>query len=598
MILLIVFAFLAGIVTILSPCILPVLPIILSSSIGTQEIGKARPIGVITGFILSFTFFTLFLSSIVKLLGIPADTLRLFSIVVIGLFGVTMLIPKFQYWTEILFSRLSGFLPQSQNRTGFGGGLLIGLSLGLLWTPCVGPILASVISLAITGSVNLDAVFITLAYAIGTAIPLFFIMLGGQTALKKVPWLLQNSAHIQKVFGVLMILTALAIFFNFDRSFQTFVLNTFPSYGTGLTKLEDNPIIQNALQSFGSVKKDDIGKPTFMMDKSQGVPAPELIAGGQWFNSQPLTLQQLKGKVVLIDFWTYSCINCQRTFPYLKSWWEKYNNPSLCSGTLRSSAAPSDLKDKCLVIIGVHSPEFEFEKNPANAEKALKDFGITYPVMQDNDFLTWRAYNNRYWPAKYFIDKDGNIRYTHFGEGEYDESEKVIQELLGEAGSDVSQTAINNPDYEIYSQTPELYLGYWRMEYLASPERVVRDGSANYSAPSKIPNNQFAFSGGWDVMEQYSNPAKGSQLLLNFDAQNVFLVMRPKDPKIAGKIKIYLDDEFVTNLDRAGKDSKNSEVTVDSDRLYHLLSIPIPGRHILKLEFLDSNTEVYAFTFG
>jgi cytochrome c biogenesis protein CcdA/thiol-disulfide isomerase/thioredoxin len=581
MILLIIFAFLAGIVTILSPCILPILPIILSSSIGTTEIGKARPIGVVTGFILSFTFFTLFLSTLVRISGIPSESLRIFSVIIIALFGASMLIPKFQVCMEMLFSRLSQFLPQSQNQTGFGGGILIGLSLGLLWTPCVGPILASVISLAITGSVNLDAVFITLAYALGTAIPMFFIMIAGQTALRKAPWLLQNSSHIQKAFGILMILTAVAIFFNIDRQFQTFVLNTFPSYGTGLTKFEDIPLIQNALQSISGtdVKKEDMGKPTFDMPENKGTPAPEIIPGGKWFNTEPLTLKDLRGKVVLIDFWTYSCINCQRTLPYLKSWWEKY-------------------QDKGLVIIGVHSPEFEFEKNPDNVAKALKDFGITYPVVQDNDFKTWRAYNNRYWPAKYFIDKNGNIRYTHFGEGGYDESEKVIQELLTETGSDVSQTQISNPEPKIYALTPETYLGFGRMEYLASPERVVENGSANYTAPKKIPNNQFAFVGGWDVMEEYSNPAKSSQLILNFESKEVYLVMRPKDGSTPGKVKVYLDDKPISETNSAGESIINNEVTINSDSLYKLIKLPGPGKHILKLEFLDNNTEVYAFTFG
>lgn len=585
MILLIIFAFLAGVVTILSPCILPVLPIILSSSIGTQEIGKARPFGVIVGFILSFTFFTLFLSSIVKLIGIPADALRTFSVVVIGLFGITMLIPKFQYWTEILFSRLSQFLPQSQNKTGFGGGLLIGLSLGLLWTPCVGPILASVISLAITGEVNLTAVFITLSYAVGTAIPMFFIMILGQSASKKIPFLLQNSSKIQKVFGVLMILTAIAIFFNFDRKFQTFILNTFPNYGTGLTKLEDVPFIHDALNQLTGVevKPQDMGKPSFEMGENQGFPAPEIIPGGEWFNlpagRQALSLSDLKGKVVLIDFWTYSCINCQRTLPYLKDWWEKY-------------------KDKGLVIVGVHSPEFEFEKSASNLEKALEDFGITYPVVQDNDFKTWRAYSNRFWPAKYFIDKDGNIRYTHFGEGAYDESEKVIQELLKEAGSDLGRAEINNPVYDNYAKTPELYLGYARMEHLVSPEKVVENGSALYSAPSDIPDNQFAFTGGWDVMEEYSSPAKGSSLILNFESKEVYLVMRPRDGVTPGKVKVYLDDGLVSETGSAGDSVVNSEVTVDSDSLYKLIRLQQPGRHILRLEFLDANIEAYAFTFG
>lgn len=247
MILLIAFAFLAGIITVLSPCILPILPIILTSSIGGVNTGKSRPTGVVIGFILSFTFFTLFLSTIVRLSGVPADTLRLISVFVIAGFGASLLIPRFQVLVERLFSKLAGFMPKSQGKTGFSGGLLIGFSVGLLWTPCVGPILASVISLAITGTVTLDAFLITLAYSLGTAIPMFLIMLGGQNALRRVPFLISNLGHIQKLFGILMILTAIGIFFNVDRKFQTFILSTFPQYGTGLTKFEDNTIIKNQL---------------------------------------------------------------------------------------------------------------------------------------------------------------------------------------------------------------------------------------------------------------------------------------------------------------------------------------------------------------
>ena len=415
MILLVFFAFLAGVVTVLSPCILPILPIILTSSIGGQNIGKSRPIGVVIGFILSFTFFTLFLSTIVRLSGIPADSLRLVSVLVIAGFGVSFLIPKFQVLLEGLFSKLAGFMPSSRNRTGFGGGLLIGLSVGLLWTPCVGPILASVISLAITGTVTFDAFLITLFYSLGTAIPMFFIMLGGQNALRRVPWLFSNLGNIQKIFGVLMILTAIAIFFNIDRKFQTFILDKFPQYGTGLTKFEDNETIRRELEKRDGkeIKKEDMGKPMFDLLSPKGAKAPAIIPGGVWFNSDPLTLEELKGKVVIVDFWTYSCINCQRTFPYLRNWYEKY-------------------KDKGLVIIGVHSPEFEFEKSEKNVAEAIKDFKLTYPIVQDNDFATWRDYANHYWPAKYIIDKEGYIRYTHFGEGAYDETERIIQELLKE----------------------------------------------------------------------------------------------------------------------------------------------------------------------
>lgn len=534
MILLIAFAFLAGIITVLSPCILPILPIILTSSIGGVNTGKSRPMGVVTGFIFSFTFFTLFLSTIVRLIGIPAESLRFVSVFVITIFGISLLVPQFQIFIEKMFSKLAGFMPSGQGKTGFGGGLLIGFSVGLLWTPCVGPILASVISLAITGTVTFDAFLITLSYSLGTAIPMFLIMLGGQNVLRKIPWLLSNLGFIQKLFGVLMILTAIGIYFNVDRKFQTFVLDTFPEYGTGLTKFEDNELIRNQLDK----------KPA-----NKGLKAPEIILGGVWFNTptsvatEGRVLESLRGKVVLIDFWTYSCINCQRTLPYLRDWNEKY-------------------KDKGLVIIGVHSPEFEFEKSEKNVAQAINDFKLTYPVMQDNDFATWRAYNNRYWPAKYFIDKDGYIRYTHFGEGAYDESEKVIQDLLKEAGVSDLSLEISNPSYQVEAKTPEIYLGSGRN-------------------PNK---SGFKLNGDWNVTNEYANPLKGSTLILNFDAKEVFLVMRTKG--VSSKIKVYLDDNM------------NDVFTVDKDTLYKLIDLEASGRHILKLEFEDDNAELFAFTFG
>lgn len=270
MFLLIGFAFLAGIVTILSPCILPILPIILSSTIGGQQVGKSRPLGVVLGFIASFTFFTLFLSTIVRTSGISAGSLRLVSVVVIAGFGVSLLIPQFQLFVEKLFSRLARFVPRGNTKTGFWPGILVGLSIGLLWTPCVGPILAAVISLTFTGAVTVDAFAITLAYSLGTAIPMFMIMLGGQNALHKVPWLLTNTTRIQKGFGVLMILTALAILTNVDRKFQTFILDTFPQYGTGLTKFEDNKAIRKQLEKIEGkeMPAEDMGKPMFSVPEN------------------------------------------------------------------------------------------------------------------------------------------------------------------------------------------------------------------------------------------------------------------------------------------------------------------------------------------
>lgn len=576
MILLIAFAFLAGVITVLSPCILPILPIILTSSIGGVNTGKSRPLGVIIGFVLSFTFFTLFLSTIVRLSGISADTLRLVSVLVIGGFGTSLLIPQFQVLVERMFSKFAAFMPSSQGRTGFGGGLLIGLSVGLLWTPCVGPILASVISLAITGTVTFDAFLITFAYSLGTAIPMLLIMLGGQNALRRVPWLIENTGKIQKTFGILMLLTAIGIYNNMDRKFQTYVLNTFPQYGVGLTKFEDNENIKKQIEKLNGKETNnqyDIDKLMFDISDQKGPKAPELIPGGVWFNSEPLTLEKLKGKVVIVDFWTYSCINCQRTMPYLRKWWETY-------------------KDKGLVIIGVHSPEFEFEKSRQNVAQAIKDFKLAYPIMQDNDFATWKAYSNRYWPAKYIIDKEGYIRYTHFGEGAYDETEKVIQDLLKETGAKDVSSKINNPTYQIETKTPEIYLGHGRIEGFASPERIKQNVFYEYSFPKTLDSNKVAFSGSWQVSQEYANPQKGSKLLLNFDSKEVFLVMRSKGNP--AKIRVYVDEK----MQYFGEDTINGVVTIDSDSLYKLIKLPVPGRHILRLEFEDSNIELYAFTFG
>lgn len=598
MLLLYIFSFLAGVVTVLSPCILPVLPIVLSSSIGQ---GKKRPLGIVSGFILSFTFFTLFLTAIVKLLGIPADSLRLLSVVVIFLFGLSLLFSQVQTLLEKLFARLSRFVPQGKaDNHGFGGGFVVGLSIGLLWTPCVGPILASVISLALTGTVTATAFLITLSYSTGTAIPMLAIVYGGQNLMKRVPWLLKNTGKIQKIFGVVMMLTALGIYFNLDRKFQSYILTKFPNYGVGLTQLEDNSLIKNQLEGLrgGSGKTqrnqlttpEDMGKPTYQLFDKNFV-APELIPGGEWFNleennatnlpeltNQGQGLKSLRGKVILVDFWTYTCINCIRTFPYLRDWYDKYH-------------------DKGFVIIGVHTPEFEFEKEASNVAKAIDDFNLNYIVMQDNNYDTWKNYNNHYWPAEYLIDKNGKVRRTHFGEGKYDETEKAIQMLLSEAGADVTDTSINETTYQIETKTPETYLGYGRIQFLASPEKIVKDTKSSYSKPTTLSLNRFAYEGDFVIGQERAMPKKGSKLYFSFNAKDVYLVMRPVSEATQGLVKVSLEKSPSSAIN-TGEDVVDGIVTVDSDRLYKLLHFENAQGGELILEFLDNNIELYAFTFG
>lgn len=552
MFILIVYSFIAGLVTILSPCILPLLPIILSSGVTGS---KRRPLGVIIGFIISFTLATLVLASIVKLTGISADSLRFFAIAILFLFGLVLLIPSLQKVWEQIISRFVSSSPTT-TRSGFSGGILIGLSLGIVWTPCVGPILATIITLAATSTITSSTVLITASYAVGTAIPLFLIMQGSTRLLTHFTWFKTHSRLIQQFFGAFMILTALMLQFQLDRRFQTYILTTFPNYGTGLTQIEDTETVRESLNTLfiagGNMKSNlkKLGK------------APELSGGQSWLNSDPLTLAGLEGKVVLIDFWTYSCINCIRTLPYLRAWHEKY-------------------AEKGLVIIGVHSPEFEFEKSLSNLTRAAADFELKYPIVQDNEFTIWRAYNNHYWPAKYLIDKDGAIRYTHFGEGSYAETEQTIQELLGE-----SVDLVNMPTYKHESRSPETYLGYWRLTNVISSPKIVKNKLETYQTPDKFTTNGIGLEGSWTVFEKHATPKPSSSLYFRFDAKEVNLVMSPVDENSSPTIKIYLDGEFQKDL------------KVEKDQLYNLIKLDQGENHTIQIEFPAGGVEVYAFTFG
>lgn len=565
MIILILFAFLAGIVTILSPCILPVLPIILTGAIGAD---KRKPLGIVVGFVASFTFFTVFLSTLVQLLGLSADVLRNLAIGIIFALGISLLIPQLQVYIEVLFSKLSSKMGSQKPHHGFWGGVLTGLSLGLVWAPCVGPILASVITLAATSQLSIVVFLITFAYSLGTAIPMFAIMIGGQRITAKLPNIMKYANKIQQVFGVLMIVVAAALYFNFDRQFQAWLLEKFPQYGAGLTAIENNKLVETQLDKLAGQKTSG--------NKGEAAPNRNFEGATKWLNSEPLTVDQLKGKVVLVDFWTYSCINCIRTLPYLTAWDEKY-------------------RDEGLVIIGVHSPEFEFEKSQANVEKAMKDFKINYPVVQDNDFAIWKSYSNRYWPAKYLIDAEGNIRYTHFGEGEYDTTESMIQQLLQEAGKAVDQE-LTSGEVRDFSQriTPETYLGLGRLE--ASTNSITQVGLQTFDYTQTLPQNRFSLDGVWDVQLEHLAASSNSKLKLNFKAKQVFLVITP-GPN-GGTVKTSLDGG-VMPLIKAGTDVKESTIQLDTDRLYRIFSASEVEEHELELDFSNApGAKVFAFTFG
>ncbi|QEN03867.1 redoxin domain-containing protein [Thiospirochaeta perfilievii] len=533
MIILILFAFLSGIITILSPCILPMLPVILTGSIGNRR----RPYGIITGFIISFVVFTLSLTFLVDFLNVPTNTLRTVAYISLILFGLIMLTPKLKETFEILVSLINRG-GDHKKRDGFSGGFFIGLTLGIIWTPCVGPIMASVITLAATQNVNLDSVFIILSYSIGTALPMLAVIYGGKAIITKVPFLTRNPEKLERFFGIIMIIVGISIAFNLDRQFQNRILNLFPNYGSGLTAFENSDIVQNALGN----NLEDSGD--FRTSKE-----PEKGKLG-YYGLAPEPLLGLKGSVVIVDFWTYSCVNCVRTIPYLRSWYENY-------------------KGLGLEIVGVHTPEFVFERDKNNVDKAVKDLGITWPVIQDNDYSIWNSYNNRYWPAKYFIDINGVVRYFHFGEGDYETSEKVIRALLIEAGVEIDNKPTNMLEEENQSNTPEIYLGYSRSRGFKSVEKILADKSRFYSLVSNLENGMWSLSGNWLITEEYIIPQDSGDLVLNFFSKDLYIVIEPEGT--SGFIEVYLNNEKV------------QEIRPTQSRLYKLLELDNSGSNTLRL---------------
>lgn len=554
MLILLTFAFLAGIVTVLSPCILPVLPAILSS--GTMK-GRLRPLGIIIGLIISFTFFTLALTAIVHATGLSANFLRYLAIGVLIAFGLIMIFPALSDWFSRVTSSVAGAgleIQQKSSGSGFKGGLLFGFALGLLWTPCAGPILAAITTLVATQSINLNIILLTLAYSIGAAIPMFLIAYGGSKIIQSSRFLSSHAEGIRRFFGVLMVFTGVAILLHWDMVLQQQITRAIPPI-----LIEDNPLVKEQLDKLrggatgGFEAKQEIAGQLPSYGKS-----PEITGIVNWINSPPLSIMQLKGKVVLIDFWTYSCINCLRTLPYIEQWYKDYQKDGL-------------------VIIGVHTPEFEFEKDPQNVAEASSRLGVSYPVAQDNDYKTWSAFQNHYWPAHYLIDQEGKIRMIHFGEGGYVETENGIRELLGMAPIKKSEPVSSQRPL-----TPETYLGYGRAQRYSDELSIARNVQARYDFAKPLVDNSVGLKGNW-LIEKERIIAKGDdcEIDLRFIAKNVYLVLSGSSKT---QLQVFLDDR------------KDNEFIVNGDRKYDVVQAPY-GWHNLVLK-VPQGISAYAFTFG
>jgi len=543
-------AFVAGVITAVSPCVLPVLPIVLAG--GSTGDGR-RPLAIVAGLVASFTTFTLSAAALLDALGLPEDFLRNAAIALLFVLAATLLVPQL----GVLLERPFAFLTRRRGGD-LGGGFLLGVSLGLVFVPCAGPVLATITVLAAQHRVGLDAVLLTLAYSIGAGAVLLAIALGGQRISQR---LRASTRTLRRVAGIVLAASAVAIAFNLDTTLQTHL----GSYSSALQRhVEDTSYARKHLASLRGGGSALAATPRASAGKLPDYgAAPDFLGIADWLNSPPLSITDLRGKVVLVDFWTYSCINCLRTLPHLKAWYAAYHRAGL-------------------EIVGVHTPEFAFEHVPSNVRRATRELGVTWPVALDNKYATWSAYRNQYWPAEYFLDRRGHLRRAHFGEGEYGKAEQTIRTLLAETGAGLPKRATQLADATPTGFiTPETYLGAARLDaarYTGTDPVVGKE--ARYSFGKTLPQNDISYAGRWTLQPQIALAGRGARLRLHFQARNVYVVLGGN-----GRVQTLVDGRPAPAID------------VREYRLYTALAAPQLRDGVLELRF-PPGIRAYSFTFG
>ncbi len=548
--------FLAGVITAVSPCILPVLPIVLAG--GASGEGR-RPLAIIAGLVVSFTLFTLTAASILSALGLPQDVLRNLAIATLFVLAASLLFPQVAYWLERPFAFMT------RRRGGdLGGGFVLGVSLGLVFVPCAGPVLATITALSAQHRIGFETVLLTLAYAVGAAGPMLLIALGGQRVARR---LRAQSRNFRRAMGVLLAGAALAIVFNTAQSLQT----ALGGYTTSIQKhVEETSLAQKHLDSLrGGSNAFATAAAKAASPPKSGLPvlgtAPDFVGISHWLNTpgdRPESLASLRGKVVLVDFWTYSCINCLRTLPHLRAWYAAYHKSGL-------------------EIVGVHTPEFAFEHVLGNVRRATRDLHVTWPVALDNGYQTWTAYSNQYWPAEYLLDKSGRLRHFRFGEGAYEVTEQAIRSLLAEAGASslpAHPTGVADAT-PIEIVTPESYLGATRLaRYVGS--KIQPNAPAVYTFAKTLPQNDLSYAGTWRVGGERIVAVENARLRLHYHARFVYIVLGGR-----GTVRALVDGKPVRTLD------------VNADRLYTVVSGTYASDGVLELR-MSPGVNAYAFTFG
>ena len=570
-------AFVGGVLTILSPCILPVLPFVFSRA---DQPFRRSGLPLLTGMALTFSL----VATAAAFGGHWVVRLnqggRYVAIAIFFVLGLTLLFPSLsEALTRPLVQAGAKLQGGPSSETSVGKSFLFGVSTGLLWAPCAGPILGLILTGAAIEGPGARTSFLLLSYALGAATSLGIALLAGKKVLSVMKRSLSFDVWIRRGLGIAVVMGVIAISLGWDTKLLA-------KYSFVNTAKAESHLIGTLGPMKGALAP--IRAAETQLTPSDEGPMPDLSGAVGWINSPPLSSKSLRGKVVVIDFWTYSCINCLRALPYVEGWAGKY-------------------KDAGLVVIGVHTPEFAFEKERANVEKAVRDLKITYPVAIDSDYKIWRAFNNEYWPAHYFIDGKGRIRYHHFGEGEYDESEHVIQQLLKENGAtslstgtiDVTGAGVEAAADNRNVGSPETYIGYSRAENFASAEPIARDSRKTYSAQPRFSLNQWALGGAWNVGAEsavlQSDPGK---IVLRFHARDLHLVLGPAKNGKPIRFVVKLDGTPPGGDHGADTDAAGSG-TVQGNRLYQLVRQKgaVEDR-TFEIDFLDPGVEAFAFTFG
>lgn len=619
---LLLLAYLGGVLTIVSPCILPVLPFVFAR---TGQPFRRSGLPLLVGMALTFAAVAT-LAAVGGSWVVQANQYgRWIAMALLAFFGVTLLFPHLaERLTQPLVAmgdRLS--TSARADGGGFSASLLLGVATGLLWAPCAGPVLGLVLTGAALNGASVGTTVLLLAYAAGAATSLALALLIGGRVFAAMKRSLGAGEWIRRGLGLAMMCGVVAIGLGLDTGLLT-RLSTVTTAGVEQSLIDrfspgspgatpnaiaaSNPMMaapnamapSNAMMASNAMMPSSAMAPANAMMSAHGAAAPDtalksegslppLDGAVQWVNSKPLTAQDLKGKVVLIDFWTYSCINCLRSVPYVEAWAKKYH-------------------DQGLVVIGVHAPEFAFERDPANVAKAVRDYGITYPVAIDNNYAIWRAMGNQYWPAHYFIDATGRIRHHHFGEGDYVQSEQVIQQLLEEAGHkniandvvvDTGAAGAQMAGDDSQVKSPETYVGFGRQQQFASPEAVQRDRATTYSAPAKPALNDWGLAGNWNVQEERAVLAGATgRIVYRFHARDLHLVLGPGADGKPVRFRVTIDGAAPGKAH--GSDvGADGGGTVTTQRLYQLVrQAGAVTDHTFTIEFLNPGVQAYAFTFG